>query len=298
MSIKRLPYFLSAAKNLSFTEAANEHFISQTAISLQIKKYEEELGFKLFERSNTGVTLTMAGGYLYKRGQFVMADYNRAVSHARQLSEAAKPKLSIGYSGAYEQVSVAPFVLSFYQHYPSSQVDLVYCHTKKTAIQYLEDGIIDIAVISAYDRNYNQWFKSRTLTRNDCVFVLPADHELASRGRISPSLLKGVPIIISRENDFSSFEWRTRNLLVDLGLGENEVIYANDYYALTMLIRAGLGTTLVPDCMSEIYSEGIAYVGIEGEPIRMSTSAVFRESSVNPMADEFTAMLDRELQKK
>lgn len=77
MSIKRLPFFLSAAKYLNFTEAANEQFISQTAMSLQIKKYEEELGFKLFNRSNTGVTLTKAGGYLYKRCQYITADYNR-----------------------------------------------------------------------------------------------------------------------------------------------------------------------------------------------------------------------------
>lgn len=44
MSIKRLPFFLSAAKYLNFTEAANEQFISQTAMSLQIKKYEDEPG--------------------------------------------------------------------------------------------------------------------------------------------------------------------------------------------------------------------------------------------------------------
>lgn len=295
MSIKRLPYFLSAAKNLNFTEAANEYFISQTAISLQIKKYEDELGFRLFDRSNTGVTLTMAGGYLYKRCQFVMADYNRAVSHARQLSEAAKPRLTIGYSGAYEQVSVTPFVEQFYSRYPSSQIDLVYCHTKKTAIQQLEDGKIDIAVISAYDRNYNQWLKSRTLTRNNCVFALPAGHELASRSSIAPSQLSGMPILISSENDFSSFEWRIRNLLVAMGLGENEVIYANDYYSLTLLIRAGIGTTLVPDCMRSLYSDGIAFVQVEGEPIRMSTSAVYRENGANPLADEFIELLFEEL---
>ena len=100
MSIKRLPFFLSAAKYLNFTEAANEQFISQTAMSLQIKKYEDELGFQLFHRSNTGVTLTKAGGYLYKRCQYIMADYNQAISHARQVSQEDKPLIKIGYLGA------------------------------------------------------------------------------------------------------------------------------------------------------------------------------------------------------
>ncbi len=50
MSFRRIEYFLSVAKHLNFTKAARECYVAQTAISQQIKQFEEELGFKLFNR--------------------------------------------------------------------------------------------------------------------------------------------------------------------------------------------------------------------------------------------------------
>lgn len=183
MSIKRLPFFLSAAKFLNFTEAAKEQFVSQTAISLQIKKYEDELGFRLFERNNAGVRLTAAGGYLYKRCQSITAEYNRAVSHARQLAEEDQPKLRIGYSGSYEQFAVTPIVQTFYRSKPDCQVELVYARSNKQVLQQLEDGFLDLAVIANYDRHYSQWLKCSVLRRDECVLLCSAESKLAKAHR-------------------------------------------------------------------------------------------------------------------
>lgn len=179
MSIKRLPFFLSAAKFLNFTEAAKEQFVSQTAISLQIKKYEDELGFRLFERNNAGVRLTTAGGYLYKRCQSITAEYNRAVSHARQLAEKDQPKLRIGYSGSYEQFAVTPAVQRFYQKQPSCQVELIYAKSNKQVLQQLEDGFLDLAVVANYDRHYSQWLRCKTIREDACVLLCSEKSALA-----------------------------------------------------------------------------------------------------------------------
>ncbi len=292
MSIKRLPFFLSAAKHLSFTEAANEHFISQTAISLQIKKYEEELGFQLFTRSNTGVSLTPAGSYLYKRCQYVMAEYNRAITHARQISVDAKPKIKIGYSGAYEQNSVTPLVEKFYVNYPSTQVELIYGKSKKSVLHQLEEGDIDLAVISAFDRNYNQWLKSRIISRDSCLFLLSADSKFAQCEHLAPERLVGVPMLITNENDFASDEWQVQNILISMGLGDNEVIYTNDFYSLALIVKAGIGFSIVPECMREMPTEGIALVEIADRRLRTSCSVVYLESNVNPMVEEFLSLIE------
>ena len=65
MSIQRLPVFLSAAEHLNFTKAAEEHCISQTAVSQQIKLLEQDIGFPLFIREKRGVQLTPAGRAFY-----------------------------------------------------------------------------------------------------------------------------------------------------------------------------------------------------------------------------------------
>lgn len=291
MSIKRLPFFLSAAKYLNFTEAANEQFISQTAMSLQIKKYEDELGFQLFNRSNTGVTLTKAGGYLYKRCQYIMADYNHAVTHARQLSEEDKPRVKIGYSGAYEQFAVTDIVSAFYKEHPASQVELIYGKQKKKVLQQLEDGYLDLAVVSDYDRNYSQWLKAYPLKQNPCVFLLSSDNEYAHAESLDPACLAGKPMLRTVENDFASYEWKIWNVMNFLGLGNNEVIYANDYYSMALLAKADIGFSIVPDCMEGIHIDGLSYVPIEGKTLNTTCSVIYMENSINPLREEFLMTL-------
>ena len=67
MLFKQMQYFISIVKNNSFTEAAEENYISQSAISQGIKSLEDELGVKLLKRHNRGFTLTNAGEYFYKQ---------------------------------------------------------------------------------------------------------------------------------------------------------------------------------------------------------------------------------------
>lgn len=65
--LKQLKYFQSVVGKNSFSEVAEENFISQSAVSQQIQALERELGFKLLERKNRGFTLTPAGEYFYKK---------------------------------------------------------------------------------------------------------------------------------------------------------------------------------------------------------------------------------------
>ena len=68
--LRQIRYFISVVKNNSFSEAAEECHISQSAVSQQIKLLEEELSVKLFDRKNRKFTLTPAGEYFYKKDEF------------------------------------------------------------------------------------------------------------------------------------------------------------------------------------------------------------------------------------
>ena len=81
--LKQIRYFQSVVRLGSFTAAAEEHFISQSAVSQQIKALEEELGVTLLERKKRNFTLTPAGEFFYKKSLVLVADYDNIVSEVQ-----------------------------------------------------------------------------------------------------------------------------------------------------------------------------------------------------------------------
>lgn len=118
MSFRRIEYFLSVAKHLNFTKAARECYVAQAAISQQIKQFEEELGFKLFDRGGTAVALTPAGEYFARQCQSVLSQYHGAVKQARSIADGKKQDLRLGINGPYTQESIPGYLRQFRQLYP------------------------------------------------------------------------------------------------------------------------------------------------------------------------------------
>lgn len=83
--LKRLKYFQSVVRLNSFSEAAEENYISQSAISQQIQALERELGFKLLERRNRTFDLTPAGEYFYQKSLVLTADFERMCGEAARM---------------------------------------------------------------------------------------------------------------------------------------------------------------------------------------------------------------------
>ncbi len=72
ITLQEIEYFLMAAERLNFTEAAQALFASQPVISKSVKRLENEVGLKLFNRDNRGVSLTDEGQLLYEKWRFIM----------------------------------------------------------------------------------------------------------------------------------------------------------------------------------------------------------------------------------
>lgn len=86
--LRQLKYFQSVVRLGSFSEAATEHFISQSAISQQVQALERELGFSLIERKKRSFSLTSAGEYFYQKSIPLTADYERLAPRPRASPQA------------------------------------------------------------------------------------------------------------------------------------------------------------------------------------------------------------------
>lgn len=99
--LKQLKYFQSVVRFGSVSAAAEENFISQSAISQQVQSLERELGFALLVRKNRSFSLTPAGEYFYRKSLLLTADCNRMCAEAAKIAKSEAASLKIGYLRTY-----------------------------------------------------------------------------------------------------------------------------------------------------------------------------------------------------
>lgn len=101
MMLRQVQYFHAVVQTGSFTEAAEECFISQSAISQQIKALENDLGVKLLVRENRSFHLTEAGEYLYQKSGQLLEDFERIKKETIQIGCGSQNTLRLGYLKSY-----------------------------------------------------------------------------------------------------------------------------------------------------------------------------------------------------
>ena len=101
MLLRQIRYFQSVVRHNSFTEAAEEHHISQSAISQQIQVLEQELGVKLLARKNRKFTMTPAGEHFYQRSLILTSDLERLCCETVRLGRKDEARLTVGYLRRY-----------------------------------------------------------------------------------------------------------------------------------------------------------------------------------------------------
>ena len=106
--LKQLKYFQSVVRFGSVSAAAEENFISQSAISQQVQSLERELGFALLVRKNRSFSLTPAGEYFYRKSLLLTADCDRMCAEAAKIAKGEAANLKIGYLRTYAGGSVPP----------------------------------------------------------------------------------------------------------------------------------------------------------------------------------------------
>ena len=99
--LKQIKYFQTVVRCKSFTEAAEECYISQSAISQQIRVLENELGVKLLKREKRSFSLTPAGEYFYKKSLVLTADFERLCNETARIANDGEKRLRIGYLKCY-----------------------------------------------------------------------------------------------------------------------------------------------------------------------------------------------------
>ena len=124
MELRQLKYFLSIAEEGTLTAAAEKLFISQSALSQQVKSMEDELGVPLFDRSRNRLQFTQAGELLRNRAQRIVKEVDEAKTAIDELEELCRGSLSIGVVQTVNAYLIPQVVAVFSAQFPRVKIKI------------------------------------------------------------------------------------------------------------------------------------------------------------------------------
>lgn len=181
--LKQLHYFQSVVRLNSFSAAAEENYISQSAISQQVQALERNLGFPLLERKNRTFTLTPAGEYIYRKSLLLTADYERMCSEAAKIAHGEQAALRVGYLRSYTDSQFHRALAQFSEQHPDVAVSIAYGNHEEL-YDLLRTGQVDL-ILNDQRRAFSDEYVNCILTT--CGSFI----ELSDRASIQALIAEG-----------------------------------------------------------------------------------------------------------
>lgn len=192
--LRQIRYFQSVVKNNSFSEAAEECHISQSAISQQIQALERELGVSLFVRKNRRFELTPAGEFFYQKSLILLDDYNRICAETRKIERQDGAVIKIGLLRTYDGDEIPRAVERFCAKYPDVETG-IRSGNHEELYRMLRTGEADL-VFNDQRRAFSEEYRNLELTTKTCGIEISAKSMLTGLERVSPQELKNIPCIL------------------------------------------------------------------------------------------------------
>jgi DNA-binding transcriptional LysR family regulator len=188
MNLHHLKVFLAVAESGSISAGASRLFISQPAVTREIRDLEASIGLALFDRRPRGVSLTEGGQRLLQYAQRIFALEAAAERDLRGFASLDDGELRLGASATLGSYLLPELIERFHQLHPAVAVDLAVSNTREVAAQ-LEDGRISLGFVEgAFD---SEAFASHLLDRDRLLPVAGPSHPLAGRNDLSARDLAG-----------------------------------------------------------------------------------------------------------
>lgn len=293
--LKQLYYFQSVVRTGSFTEAAAENYISQSAISQQIQALERELGFPLLERRSRRFTLTPAGEYFYQKSLVLVADYERLCREAGKIAKGDQAVLKIGYLRGYAGPEFTAVLETFAAAHPDVEVQVQYGNHEELYTM-LRTGQADL-VMNDQRRAFSAEYVNLVLTSCPAVVEVAARSPLAQLGKITPQELKSLPCILVASPTQQAMEQEFYSTVMGF---QGEFSFAETLEEARMMLLGRRGFMPVEgDGLRQLPPPPLAHLALVlGQtPLQRTYCAFWRKESASPYAAEFARDLKEAFKK-
>lgn len=300
MEFSQLEFFVTVVHEGGFSKAAERVFRTQPAVSIAIRRLEEEIGTALFERSQKSPALTEAGELFYDYARRILALRDQAQSVVSELRSLKRGRVRIGANESTSLYLLPHLILNYRDRYPNVMVE-IFRHVSERLPREVRDRNVDFALL-AYEP-VDSDLESFPVLQDELVLIVYPEHPLADRDSVKVEELGGESFLAhnvktgSRYKVTETFAQRHTPLNITLELATIETI--------KRFVQLRIGVAFVPRmCVEEELERGtlvrvpvedLAYLrtlwvthrrGVEFSPAAAAFLEILRQHAVTHLASD------------
>ena len=289
MELRQIRYYIEVVDQGSFTQAAGACFISQSAISQQVKALEEELGLPLLLRQGRSFSLTPAGDYFYRKAKAWQGGLEDIVKETQRRADWGERVLRVGFACNYAGRELYQTIAAFAQQCPQTVVQVV-TGTHEELYDLLRFDGVDVK-INEQRRAFSQAYENLPLAYRPTVAEVCAHGGLRGRTSLSLEEARALPSILVTSPQQEEHERDYYH--TTLGFG-TRFLSAPTLEAARLLVAANRGILPLEGVEPGHSEDGTAWrvpILQNGQPLRRLYCAIWKKENTHPSLPLFAELL-------
>lgn len=295
ITFQQLRYFLSVAENLSFTKAALENHVAQTAVSQNIIALEKNLNLRLFKRDKRSVYLTEAGKFFYQKVKKVFCELDAYIVQAQLLNKGYDGNLNIGFQGSHEKEILPELFKYFKKLYPHIAITLIQDGLHTLNYQ-LAQSKLDIIFTLTSEPAAAPDIQELSVASYPLCAVVPSSHPLADQSKLNRIQFQHDPIIFIKPARSSGTYETMINDCRHAGFSPVITTYTENIDAALLLIEAGMGISFFPSCCNT-HTPNLSFIELDDDT-SVTLAVRWSSKSDNPCIPLFIDSVRNFIQQK
>jgi DNA-binding transcriptional LysR family regulator len=281
MELRHLRTVVAVARHGSFTKAGEELHLAQSAVSQQVRRFEEELGVQVFRRSSRSVEPTAEGRLVLAYAERVLREVEGLHFELEEMSGGLRGELRVGGMWPTGVYDLAGLLADFRAEHPGVSVHMVE-GTQDELLDELKADAMDCVFTAVDPDRIGDDFAATLLTIDEFVVAMPPGHPLAERAHVTLDELAGEDLIAYREN--SALRRRLERRMAEQGLEPRNAFVCTEMSAVRTLASKGLGVAVMPRSIAEDDGPAIEWRPLGPEQLTWPVALIWRAGRRQPPA--------------
>jgi DNA-binding transcriptional LysR family regulator len=281
MELRHLRTIAAVARHRSLTKAGEELFLTQSAVSQQIRRLEHELGVEVFRRTSRSVELTPEGRVILGYAERVVAEVDGLHLELEELTGLLRGELRIGGmypTGVYD---LAEVLADFRAEHPGVSIHMNE-GTQDELLTMLRADELDCVFTAVDPDRIGEEFAATLIWQDEFVVAMPVGHRLTGHEHVTLDELADEDLITYREN--SALRGRLERKLSERELEPRNAFICTEMGAVRALASKGMGVAVMPRSVAEEDGPAIVWRPFGPEPLTWPVALVWRATRAQPPA--------------